>query len=219
MKDKLKHYFERNRSKFWPLTYLIFYAAFFLTLEHHVTTNYTEISCKLDSYIPFCEYFFYPYAMWVFYLTAIFLYFVSRPWQEHRRFCINVMAGTTICLIICALFPNGQDLRVEVDSGKNLASFLVGVLHAADTNTNTFPSIHVFTSAASAISLHTSPGLKKYRRRILFCSDAAAILISSSTVFLKQHSILDVIAALLLAAFMYWIVYIRPQVSEKTIPA
>lgn len=219
MKNKLKHYFEQNRSKFWPLTYLIFYAVFFLMLERHVTVNYTEVSCRLDSWIPFCEYFFYPYAMWAFYLASVYLYFASRPWTEHRRYCINIMAGTTLCLIICALFPNGQNLRVEVDSGKNLASFMIGLLHTIDTNTNTFPSIHVFTSMASALSLHTSLGLGRHRRRVLICSDIAAALISCSTVLIKQHSVLDAAASLLLAAFMYWIVYIRPQVSEKTIPA
>ena len=45
------------------------------------------------------------------------------------------------------------------------------------------------------------------------CLIAAALLISVSTVFLKQHSVLDVLAALPLCAAAYLLVYARKQVT------
>ena len=54
--------------------------------------------------------------------------------------------GMTISMMICTFYPNGTDLRVEVDPNKNVFCYLVQMIHNSDTPANVFPSIHVYNS-------------------------------------------------------------------------
>ena len=92
---------------------------------------------------------------------------------------------------------------------------IVGLLYWIDTPTNIFPSEHavgaiaVFAAAVHTKSLRT-PGR-------LAAIGILAVLVSVSTVFLKQHSALDVLAALAVCAVSYWIVYHNKRRREKDI--
>ena len=112
----------------------------------------------------------------------------------------------TICLTICTFFPNGTDLRTEVDPGKNLCSWLVHRIHIADTPTNVFPSIHVYNSVGVHCAVAHSGRLEKYKG-IRNVSLGLMVLICMSTVCLKQHSVMDVAGAVLLAYAIYPFVY------------
>lgn len=73
---------------------------------------------------------------------------------------------------------------------------MVAFLYETDTPTNVFPSIHVFNTAVVCSSVLKSAQKKRAKALNLLLS--ASIVLS--TVFLKQHSILDVAAGLLMAA-------------------
>ena len=65
---------------------------------------------------------------------------------------------------------------------------MVGLIYSADTNTNVFPSMHVAGALGAAGAFFRTDGLKKYRA----VNVITAFLICASTVFIKQHSLLDV---------------------------
>ena len=102
-----------------------------------------------------------------------------------------IAVGMSICLLICWLFPNGTDFRPHIDANKNWASFLVSKIYLVDTNTNVFPSIHVYNSIATHIAIRKSEHLAKYKL-LSILSLILTVSICLSTVFLKQHSIIDV---------------------------
>ena len=79
---------------------------------------------------------------------------------------------------------------------------MIGGFYQFDTNTNVCPSIHVIGSFAGAFALWECRALQKpqYRAAIVI----ATLLISISTVFVKQHSVIDVAAALPLCAIGYY---------------
>ena len=84
---------------------------------------------------------------------------------------------------------------------------MVKMLYQMDTPTNIFPSIHVFNSVAVGIAIWKCEALQKHwllRRSAIVLS----ILIVLSTMFLKQHSVWDVVCALALNAVVYIFVYI-----------
>ena len=83
---------------------------------------------------------------------------------------------------------------------------LVRYIYRTDTPTNVLPSIHVFNSIGVCIAIWHSSALKKHRW-IQYGSYVLALLIILSTVFLKQHSVTDVIAAFVLACVIYPFVY------------
>ena len=91
------------------------------------------------------------------------------------------------------------------------------------TPTNLFPSIHVYNSLAIYFGLAHSQKLQNKK----WIKNAALVLtvcIILSTMFLKQHSVFDVLTAFALAAFMYSVCYGSIAVAferrrQKRIPA
>ena len=191
----------------WVLLYGFIYLPWFFWLESRANLPYHVIHVWLDDKIPFVEYFIVPYLLWFVYVAAVFLYlFFKGTKQEFYRYCAFLFTGMTLSLLICTLFPNGTDLRTAVDPDKNLCSRLVYMLHQADTNTNVFPSIHVYNSIGTHIAVMKSESLKKHKV-IRILSGILMVAICMATVSLKQHSVLDVAGAILLSAAIYPLVY------------
>lgn len=76
----------------------------------------------------------------------------------------------------------------------------------ADKCQNVFPSIHVYNSVGCAIAIYKCNDFK-HGTLIKAFAIVTAILITLSTMFIKQHSILDVVSACILAIIMYIFVY------------
>ena len=98
-----------------------------------------------------------------------------------------------------------QALRPVEFTRDNWMIDIVRGLYDFDTNTNVCPSIHVLGSLAAGFAGLHSKTLKGWGWKLFFV--LSMVFISLSTVFLKQHSILDVFAALALAAICYPIVF------------
>lgn len=217
MKNLIKKY-----KHVWILSYAFLYLPWFLYLERTVTRNYYVMHVALDDLIPFNEYFIIPYLLWFLYVAGTILYFFFTDKRDYYRLCIFLFTGMTISLMICTLFENGTDLRPVVDPGKNVCSWLVSVLHSADTSTNVFPSIHAYNSIGVHIAVMHSESLKKHRA-VRIGSFLLMFLICLSTVFLKQHSVVDVAGSMIMAYIMYPLVYgsayaaSRKKVTQKVL--
>ena len=190
----------------WIMAYFAFYLPWFLYLEKHVTTRYHVMHSVVDDWIPFNEYFIIPYFLWFAYIAAVILWFFFTNKEDYYRVCILLFTGMTLSLLICTLFPNGTDFRPYVDPEKNIFAKAVSLLYATDTCTNVFPSIHVYNSVAVHIGIIRSEQFKN-NRIVRLISGVLMVSICMSTVFLKQHSIIDVAGALLLCGAVYPLVY------------
>lgn len=197
----------------WVFLYILVYMPWFLWLESHVTRNYHVIQTRLDEMIPFNEFFIIPYLLWFAFITAAFLYFFFTDVPGFYRLAKFMFTGMTVFLIISTVFPNGQDLRPMVFARDNIFVDMVRVLYRADTCTNVFPSLHVFNSLSVCIAVHESQALKKHRC-VQWGTYVMAGLIILATMFLKQHSILDVIGACLMACVLYQLVYVSERKGE-----
>lgn len=201
MKEKLQQY-----RHAWVMLYFAIYLPWFFWLEGFVTKDYHIIHTWFDDLIPFNEYFIIPYFLWFAYVAGSMLYFFLKNAKDFYRLCEYLFAGMTLCLIICTIFPNGTDLRTAVNPDKNFCCWLVSLLHKIDTSTNVFPSIHVFNSVAVHVAIVKSDSLKN-RRWIHVFSLVLCVLICLSTMFLKQHSVMDVLGGLLVAYGLYPLTY------------
>lgn len=211
MKDFIKKY----RHAWLIFAYLPIYLLWFFALERIVTEDYHIIQSPLDSYIPFVEWFIVPYLLWFPFIAGAVLYFLFRDKTEYYRLCGLLMSGMTICLLVCTVFPNGLALRPDLTElgRKNLFIDLISLLHKADTSTNVCPSIHVYNSLAVCLSVFTSRHLKS-RYAVKAGTLVLTVLICLSTMFLKQHSAVDVTCALLLAAVLAPVFYLRRSPKE-----
>ena len=179
------------------LAYLPIHFIWFFAVEAINITEYTPIYSVLDDMIPFCEWFIFPYMIWFLYMMIPAFYFLFKESAFFEKFALSLFIGFIISLLIITLWPTGQDLRPVVDPDKNFASWIVAFIYDFDTNTNVFPSMHVVGTVAVAFSLTKSKTLgKMYLLQILNWVLCLAII--AATVFLKQHSILDVFSGIII---------------------
>ena len=207
MLGKIKPFFVKY-SHAWTLLYFFVYMAWFMWLERTVTPDsaYTNIHVKFDDMIPFCEWFVIPYLLWFIYIVVVmaFTFFTSK--EEFYKASAYLFGGMSICLLVCTLWPNGQDLRVEEFVNDNILTSLMSIVYHADTNTNVFPSIHVYNSVGAVLILYKSHKLKN-ANILKISAGVLSILIILSTMFLKQHSVVDALGGVVLGALMYIPVY------------
>ena len=183
------------------LCYGWFYLCFFFLLENNVTVPDLVLHCRLDDMIPFCKYAIVPYYLWFAWIFLTLVYFLLRaPKKEFWRLCLPLFLGMTLSLLFCAVVPNGIYLRPRYVPGHDIFARLVRGLYRTDTATNVFPSIHVFNSVTLDMAYQRSSCFagrnRRWVRRGAHVLDVSIIL---STLLLKQHSVLDATAGLILA--------------------
>ena len=112
----------------------------------------------------------------------------------------------TFFLVVCTVFPNGLHLRPVVFTRDNIFIELVKFIYHTDTPTNVLPSLHVYNSIGCYIAISKDEKLcqKKWMKPAAFVT---TVLIILSTMFLKQHSVIDVCAAFLTAYVVFVFTY------------
>lgn len=208
-KNSLKNILNRYRHA-WVFFYGFIYMPWFMALEKRSIPahEYFIINSPLDKYIPFCEYFVIPYLFWFAFMFIGVMYFFFTSRKEFYQVTSFLIIGMTIFLFISTIFPNGLHLRPTVFPRDNIFTDIVkNIVYANDTSTNVLPSIHAFNSLGISIAVARSEVLKN-RRGIKLATHVTTILILISTVCLKQHSITDVIAAMMMAGLIYPFVYV-----------
>lgn len=203
---KIKLYYAKYKHAIPLLLYGIIYITWFAWLEKTVTKNYRVIHMGIDDYIPFLEIFVIPYFLWFAYVAVTVAFFLFKNKTDYYRLCTFLFTGMTIFLIISTLWPNGHHLRPLTMPRDNVFSRMVMGLYGTDTATNLWPSIHVYNSLGAHFAIIRSKEFEK-KKGIRIASLILSSSIILSTMFIKQHSVFDVITAFVLAAVMYTLIY------------
>uniref|UniRef100_UPI004056418B phosphatase PAP2 family protein n=1 Tax=Agathobacter sp. TaxID=2021311 RepID=UPI004056418B len=207
MKQKHQLLFEKHKHLLL-LLYFPAYCLWFAYLEKTVTTHFHVIHMDIDDFIPFCEYFIVPYLLWFLYVAVTVLYTSLTDKKQFLKMCTFLYTGMTLFLVISTLYPNGHFLRPLAFERDNIFTELCSWLYQTDTSTNLFPSIHVYNSIGAHLAVIHHRKLKDNK---VICTLSGLLMASIilSTVFLKQHSVFDVITAFVTAYVMYLFVYAR----------
>ncbi len=207
---------KKFRHGFLCLGYGIIYYLFFCLLEKRTNVTFHLIPAPFNDLIPFCKYFIIPYLFWFVYMLMATLSFIFLNPNKHEFYQLffNLVTGMTLFLLISYLYPNMLNIRPTNLTGDDLFSDLVLLLYRHDTPTNVLPSIHVFNSIAVHTAISQSEMVKD--KWLKYASLFLTIAIITSTLFLKQHSLIDAVAGILLAFVTYLIFYKSPL--EKHIP-
>lgn len=186
----------------------------FRVLESAGHVHYHIIHTWLDEQIPFCEYFIIPYFLWFGFNVAVVTWIVFKGTvQETYKVSAVLMTGMTIFLVVSLVYPNRLDLRPEYVDTSSLCGMLVAFLYKTDTPTNVLPSIHVFNTMALCFAVHGNKALRE-KKLLTIASDIFGVLIILSTMFLKQHSVIDVSLGLVMGVMLQMIgdrVFETPQ--------
>ena len=192
----------RARPHLWYQLYWVLYLIWFFWLDLTVTDPNYIIHSPLDDFIPFNEWFIFPYGSWFFLLAGVTALLWWFDTASYDKLCLMMFSGMTFCLIIYMVLPNGLDIRptAEAIGRENFAMTLMQLIWKADASVNVCPSIHVFNSVTLMIGYRRSrcfdePG----RRWMRSAANVLGVAIILSTMLLKQHSCIDVLLGILLA--------------------
>ena len=197
--------FIHDRPYVWWGLFLPVYLALFFTIEHFITDNYWATQLPIDYKIPFLEGFAPIYVSWSPLLFVLGLHLILCDGEGFRRYMWSIMATFLISTLICVLIPNGQDLRPAVMPRDNIFCDLVAYTYSLDTNTNVFPSVHVVGVIDAWFAIWHSKRLKKWTWR--WGTGLYGLAVIASTMFIKQHAIIDVLAGLVLGFACNFVVY------------
>lgn len=195
--------------------YMILYLISFFLIEHWNRLHYTVIHTALDDHIPFLPVFIIPYLLWFPYVAGFAVFLLMKNEEAYHRLCAVLAIGMTIFVAVSIVFPNIHLMRPETMPVDNVFTRMISLLYLADTPTNLTPSIHVFnslgiTAAAWQWNWRTddgysySPLVRNFWRAGI---TALGLLISLSTMLIKQHSFSDVVIAAVLFLFVHILVY------------
>lgn len=196
-----------------PILYAPVYLLIFFYLEKKPISQIHVIEMSIDRSIPFCEYFVIPYYLWFLYVAATVVTFVFLERKDYYKLCLTLGIGMTLFLIVSYVYPNGLQLRPTTFARDNFCVSLVKAMYATDTPTNVFPSIHCFNSMACNAAICHNKKIGAIRP-IRYGSILLSTAIILSTLFIKQHSMFDVLTAFALFVILYIPVYLLPARSQ-----
>ena len=186
------------------LGWLVYFALYFLTENLIPYEKCSPVHCALDDMIPFCEYFAIPYVGWYFLIAGSLLYFALYNPENFKGMMKFIIVAQLVGMASYILFPNRQDLRPAEFVRDNIFTRLMGLLYSLDTSTNVCPSMHVAYSIGIASTWLKEKSVSKWCKTFLvsFC-----FLVCISVAFVKQHSVVDILAALPVCLLAEWIAF------------
>ncbi len=143
--------------------------------------------------------------------------FVVREREHIRRTVLAYVAVWTTAYVCFLVYPTIAPRPAAV-LGSGFDVWALRLLYAADPVYNCFPSLHVahsFVSALACYRVHRKVGISA-----VFCAAVVAV----STLYARQHYVLDVAAGILLACVAY-VVFLRgaprgaiPEMDRRLAP-
>ncbi|MFL0248226.1 phosphatase PAP2 family protein [Candidatus Clostridium stratigraminis] len=156
---------------------------------------------NIDNSIPFLKVFILPYVAWYAFIFIIMAYLC---YKDRKTYYITITAYLLglIASYITFYFFQTTVPRPEV-IGSDILSKIIQSIYRADKPYNCFPSIHVLTSYLMIKAMMTSSARNKINLVII---GSSSVLIIISTLFIKQHVILDVFSGVIYADVLYRLV-------------
>lgn len=175
------------------LGWLVYFAFYFLTENLIPVERCHLIHSRLDELIPFNEFFFIPYCFWYLLIVISLGYFALYDIPNFRNLQIYIIITQVVAMTVYILYPSYQDLRPTEFVRDNFFTHLAALIYRADTPTGVCPSLHVaYSLGIGSCWLKEKQAGKLWKAFVVF----SVITISLSTAVVKQHSVIDIAAAL-----------------------
>lgn len=166
------------------------------------------IHTPLDDRIPFQECFVIFYVGWYGLILLSLGYFLLYSVDSFKNLQTYIIITQALAMAVYVLYPSRQDLRPEVFPRENILTSVMAFLYSIDTPTGVCPSLHVAISIGIASAwLREKQAATWLKAGItLFC-----IGVCCSVSFVKQHSVVDIVAAVPVCLIAEWFVYFRKR--------
>ncbi|MFE5319401.1 phosphatase PAP2 family protein [Paenibacillus sp. NPDC056579] len=147
-----------------------------------------------DHQLPFLKVFVLPYLFWYPFLFIAFVYLAFKNREVFYQTLVQFNIGLLICYGFYAVYQTYVPRPVLV--GDDWLLQMVRGVYSSDQPYNCFPSTHVLTTYLMMKAYLRTAGIPRmYTAAVTIVS----ILIIASTQFVKQHVLLDIAGAILVA--------------------
>lgn len=165
----------------------------------------------IDTYVPFIKYFIIFYCTWFIMLFLIPYLLYKKDKNMLAKYVCSHLIAITICNIIFIIYPTTV-LRPELSSNSFFDAW-VGFIYLIDTPAiNCMPSIHCLLCMLFILSTGTS---KKFNIKEKITITIISILIMLSTLFIKEHALIDLITGDLLMTIVFICVNYNKKLVNK----
>lgn len=199
----MKQTITRTLRQLLPLAWLLTVMAcsYLYGLTNGITRPLHTMEIWLDRVIPFNEYFIVPYIIWgpATFLSFAFFFFKNR--DAYYKMIICSVIGHVICYIFYMTYQTYVPRPFITDDSIFLK--LVTYIYSNDQPVNAFPSIHVLTTYMMMRAYH----MEKLSKKVAWIPQFIGISIILSTVFVKQHVVIDIAGGIVLGEAMILLVY------------
>ena len=165
-----------------------------------------EPATVLDRLIPLQPYWAIVYGALYLFLILLPVFIVHR--QEQIRRTVLAYLAVWITAYLCFIVYPTAAPRPAAIAGEGFGVWGLRLLYDADPPRNCFPSLHVAHSFVSALTCYRA------HRRVGLFAIVCAWLVAVSTLYTKQHYVLDVIAGVVLAG-VACVVFLRHDVPKQ----
>ena len=182
--------------------WFVIYMGLFGFLEIVPPKDVHLIHCALDDRIPNIAVFIYPYVSWFPYIVVCATLAIKNlDDRQFKKAVLVLTTGMNIFLFISYVWPTGLDLRESIVYDLHtLSGNLLKFVQTVDTPKSVFPSMHVYVTLVLQYTLEMQKKLVPAWR--IWVGRVLAVLIVLSTMFTKQHSAVDVTAAIVMFAVL-----------------
>lgn len=181
-----------------------YFVLYFLTENLIPLENCHVIHCWLDDIIPFCEWFFIPYSFWYLLVAGALFWYALYDTDCFRKLMTYIIITQVVAMAVYILYPSCQMLRPDVFERDNFLTRCLGLIYRFDTNTGVCPSLHVaYSLGIASVWLRDKRAPSWWKGFVV----VAVVLICLSTAFVKQHSVVDILAALPVCLLAEWLVF------------
>ena len=200
MKETFKIIYDKYHLKYLLLIAALYGGKLILyELSAVFNTNWSLIDMKIDDYIPFCKYFLIFYFTYYFY-PPLLMYYMS--YADKRKFYRLLISCAGACLIanVCFALYQVKMVRPEI-IGNDIFDMWMNFTYSMDPQAvNCFPSVHAVMGTSMIIGGYKTEKFPKGFRILSIICGVGCIL---STVFVKQHYFIDMIAGVILMIICY----------------
>ncbi len=161
----------------------------------------------LDRAIPLIPAWAFVYGALYLFLILLPIFVVRQDELIRRTVFAYLLIWITAYLFFFVIYPTAAPRPARV-IGEGFAVWGLSALYSSDPPYNCFPSLHVAHSFVSALASY------RVHRGLGIVATTCAAVVALSTLFTKQHYILDVIAGVFLAVVAY-VIFLRSYSRER----
>lgn len=200
----LRKKFDGHPWRFLITAWTLYIVCFFL-IDNFNREPVIWIHSPLDDLIPFSRFAIIPYACWFPLLFIPMILLLRRhDYEDVWNLSMPLFLSMFGSLLFYLIVPNGLNLRPQEPGGHDLFTWLVSFIQDVDTPENVCPSIHVSTTLIIDLTIRRIMKRREHAEGIFFVDLLSASIILS-TMFLKQHSVIDVFWGIVTGAAIYLI--------------